>query len=976
MTREKERADMAAEQSSTLVRHIHRLAMARQHDKLSDKELLALFATRHDETAFAMLVRRHGGMVLRVAQRVLQNAHDAEDVCQAAFLLLARKAAAPSWRDSLASWLHGVAYRLALKVREAAWRRQARERRAAVKAAADPLEQITARELLTILDDELARLPEKYRAPLVLHYLEGHTQEAAARRLGWPLSTFKVRLGQARATLRRRLRRRHLLLSAVLSSSLLADPCVHAALPVSKLTETVHAAGLLLTRKAIAGVVAAPVVALVDKGLPAMFMTKLPIALGLALTGLLVGAGLFLQGGTGAQPKAAQDPPVQGPVVGDARSAGAVPAAAAPGTPLGQNTSAVCVIRGRVLDPAGKPVAGAKLYRAYSLNSSIRPLPQAAQRTASGPDGRFEFVLSATELALGRQAPLQIAAAAEGYGPDWFEMTGSNAPRDLTFCLSRDDVPIQGRIVNLEGLPIRGVSVTVLSIAASQNDNLADLVRALTDKRQVDLKKFLRKGLDGLLEAPGIRAHATTDKDGRFHLHGIGRERVAMLLLGGSPVAADLVMVMTRPGQRYFVPDHPGSDMIFSVYGATFQHAAAPARPILGKVQDRNSGKPLPGVRVRFDFEPNDTLTDRNGHYRIDSIPRFAMSKPTDKLLVTATAPADQPYLVAIKELEPQGSAEPITLNFELKKGVWVQGRVTDKETGKPVAAEIEYYAFRDNPNLRDAPDFAGQRRVSTALFRADNEGRFRVPALPGPGLMAAHDPAFHYLSDQSLSAAEAGNVLAPFPFSSYQGNIHGLARINPARGEPVTCNLVLDPGTKLAGKVVGPDKQLLTGVEAFGVRYGWTWNPEPLAGAEFTLEALRQGKKRGLIFIHAHRHLARLHMLQGDEKGPVTVQLQPAGSVSGRLLDDDGQPRPDVALQIYFQRQDEDVLASHRPALVKTGADGRFRLENLVPGLVYQIIEIGKSSGQERGVIATGIKVRSAETKDLHDVRLRPFGS
>jgi hypothetical protein len=422
--------------------------------------------------------------------------------------------------------------------------------------------------------------------------------------------------------------------------------------------------------------VAAPVVALVDKGLPAMFMTKLPIALGLALTGLLVGAGLFLQGGTGAQPKAAQDPPVQGPVVGDARSAGAVPAAAAPGTPLGQNTSAVCVIRGRVLDPAGKPVAGAKLYRAYSLNSSIRPLPQAAQRTASGPDGRFEFVLSATELALGRQAPLQIAAAAEGYGPDWFEMTGSNAPRDLTFCLSRDDVPIQGRIVNLEGLPIRGVSVTVLSIAASQNDNLADLVRALTDKRQVDLKKFLRKGLDGLLEAPGIRAHATTDKDGRFHLHGIGRERVAMLLLGGSPVAADLVMVMTRPGQRYFVPDHPGSDMIFSVYGATFQHAAAPARPILGKVQDRNSGKPLPGVRVRFDFEPNDTLTDRNGHYRIDSIPRFAMSKPTDKLLVTATAPADQPYLVAIKELEPQGSAEPITLNFELKKGVWVQGRV------------------------------------------------------------------------------------------------------------------------------------------------------------------------------------------------------------------------------------------------------------------------------------------------------------
>src|SRR5438128_387118 len=116
-------------------------------------------------------------MVLAVARRVLGNAHDAEDVCQAAFLLLARKAGAQRWQASVASWLYKAAHQLALKLRTAAMRRTRREGNAAPPRSANPLADISAQELLALLDEELLKLPERLRAPLVLCYLQGATRD-------------------------------------------------------------------------------------------------------------------------------------------------------------------------------------------------------------------------------------------------------------------------------------------------------------------------------------------------------------------------------------------------------------------------------------------------------------------------------------------------------------------------------------------------------------------------------------------------------------------------------------------------------------------------------------------------------------------------------------------------------------------------------------------------------------------------------
>ncbi len=174
---------MPAGPPALLLSHLRRLVEAHGLGELSDRELLERFAADHDEAAFAALLRRHGPMVFRTCHRVLHNAHDAEDVFQATFLVFARKATALRWHTSVAGWLHEVAHRLAMKVQTGTARRLARERQSVERQSGDPLADLTGRELVAVIDEELSRLPEKYRTPLVLCLLEGRTRDEAAKLL-------------------------------------------------------------------------------------------------------------------------------------------------------------------------------------------------------------------------------------------------------------------------------------------------------------------------------------------------------------------------------------------------------------------------------------------------------------------------------------------------------------------------------------------------------------------------------------------------------------------------------------------------------------------------------------------------------------------------------------------------------------------------------------------------------------------------
>jgi RNA polymerase sigma factor (sigma-70 family) len=186
--------------------------------------LLERFALARDADAFETLVRRHGPMVLGVCRRVTNDAQEAEDAFQATFMVLVRKAGSLSRPELLGNWLYGVAYRIAQKARARLARRRHHERRVDPMLSADPDADLLWQELRSVLDQELKNLPPKYRAPLVLCYLEGMTNEEAARRLGWPAGSMSYRLARGRQMLRERLRdRRHTISGALLLKLLKAN---------------------------------------------------------------------------------------------------------------------------------------------------------------------------------------------------------------------------------------------------------------------------------------------------------------------------------------------------------------------------------------------------------------------------------------------------------------------------------------------------------------------------------------------------------------------------------------------------------------------------------------------------------------------------------------------------------------------------------------------------------------------------------
>jgi RNA polymerase sigma factor (sigma-70 family) len=294
---------MAHETLTYILRRLHAWTGARD---LSDGELLDRFCRLREDAAFAVLVQRHGPMVLGVCRRVLNHAQQAEDAFQATFLVLVRKAASIRKGASLASWLYGVAQRIAVKARAQAARRRHQERQSVAMPRPEPLDEMTWHEFRAVLDEELARLPEKYRAPVVLCCLEGKTHDQAAQELGWPRTSVSSRLGRARSLLQERLTRRGLSLSAGLLAALLGREAAASNVPALLTIQTVRAASLTAAGQAATGVVSSAALDLAQGVTQSMFLTKAKVVtvLLLALAGL-GGVALFPTPGVEVVPAAA-----------------------------------------------------------------------------------------------------------------------------------------------------------------------------------------------------------------------------------------------------------------------------------------------------------------------------------------------------------------------------------------------------------------------------------------------------------------------------------------------------------------------------------------------------------------------------------------------------------------------------------------------------------------------------------------------
>jgi TIGR03009 family protein len=316
---------MATEQLDSVLHHLRRVLASDGSHSVTDAQLLERFVSQRDESAFELLVWRHERLVFNVCRRVLHDAHDAEDAFQATFLALVRRAGSIGKREAVAAWLYKVAYRVALRIRTTAAQRGQRERLGVdlelLPAKDRGADEAAWQELRPLLDQEVSRLPERYRVPVILCYFEGKTYDEIARQLGCSRGTVSTWLSRARDLLRRRLERRGVVLAGGILATLLAGRTASTGAPPVLVNGTVKAAlPYAAARAAVAGLVSPRVATVTEGVLQAMMWTRLKTVGAFALLILVFGfsgASLLLPGVHEQPALAAEEPPpVPEPSVG------------------------------------------------------------------------------------------------------------------------------------------------------------------------------------------------------------------------------------------------------------------------------------------------------------------------------------------------------------------------------------------------------------------------------------------------------------------------------------------------------------------------------------------------------------------------------------------------------------------------------------------------------------------------------------
>jgi RNA polymerase sigma factor (sigma-70 family) len=980
----------------TVLRHLRRLAEAGAGRDLSDGELLDRFRTGGEEAAFALLVQRHGSMVLGVCHRVLGDEHAAEDAFQATFLVLASKAGCIRRRASVASWLYGVARRIAAKAKVEAARRRRREQRYEEMPHRQPGDEMACREVRQVLDEELGELPDKYRAPLILCHLEGKSQSEAARELGWARATLADRLARGRELLRGRLVRRGLTLSAGFLTSAVVDGTASATVPALLVLNTARAA-LASTGKSAGAFVSMEAAALAEGVIRTMTTSKLKIgailAVGLALT--TAGIAGHRQG---AKP---ETPPPAGTGKALPDSGKRVEAA-----------SEGFIYAGRVLDPDGKPLAGAKLFICGLTPGVI----EFRERATSGPDGTFRFTLRRDEFGKNGVVPpsrspperdVHIGATADGSGAACVWAGKPEEREKLVLWLPAEEI-VKGRIINLEGRPIAGVSVSAY-IRSSRSDK---------DHKPLPYDAPSEPGMfsGNVLPFEEGRNSAVTDQDGRFTLHGLSRGWLYDLSISGPTVVNVKAQLVVRPQKARVVgasgeapPNRPSPRL--PLYGSTFTHVAVPSKPIVGVVREKGSGKPLAGVEVGRPWTRDDdpqawTTTGKDGCYKLTGLPAGIHT-------LRVQPPANSPYLMTeARVTADQPGIEPVTFDIQLERRQVVAGRVIDRATGAPVEAWIEYRPLAKNPNLKADSVLAqpawGRHPPSTGSGR---DGRFMLPVLRGPGVLLVSTegnylPARLQKADQDtwITDKEDPELIDCRPLLAWPGDFHAYRPIDVLERGDVKVEIALTPAKSRPLAIELPDGKprdtTVLGLQPISRDHGAPYFP-----GKSVIGGLTDGESRRL-FVSTYDSEFAAAAVNGNETGPVKVKLKRTGVITGRVVDKDGKPIVGVSFQLFFDdgpgrpgvfihgsyaarawTTSEAKRSFRTHGYYEKGADhvslaeesedqGRFRLTGVLPDVAFDLIArlVAPPNAKGQRFITATVRiarptVKPGQTLDLGDL-------
>jgi hypothetical protein len=717
---------------------------------------------------------------------------------------------------------------------------------------------------------------------------------------------------------------------------------------------------------ATTGTTSATVAVLSQTIIRGMLMTKLKIAsTAVLMAAALVSAGVVAIGaGRPDEPKL----PMRAPATAK------VPTAAKDNPPPKATPGAVVEVRGRVVGPDGKPVPGATLRTAFFDADDHR-----APKASSGPDGRFLMriprSMRSDAMLNGYDSLPWVVASAPGFGAGHTTSVFKAAAKgELTIRLVEQGPPIEGRIVDLEGRPVAGAEVKVKRIYFAGD---GDLTAWLAKAKDVGVQN---PGHDLYVLPPAITT-TTSSPDGRFRFAEIGRERIAELFISGPKIATTQVYAMSRDGADVRAQEQQGmakKSVVFHTH--RFEHAVEPAKPIEGVVRDKDSGQPIAGLTLHaavfeeYSFVPAqgiEATTDAQGRYHIFGLPKV----PAYRLFVEQVE--GKPYPAANFRARADSPAfEPVTFDITLKRGILIRGQVTDKTTGQPVPGYINSFTFRDNPAIKEFPGYALNNLAQSFI---NGDGRYEVVGLPGRNIIGCRSEMRRYRARVGAEALKGYDpkVMAFYdtlPLSCNVNNYHVLAEIdvNP-KAESATLDLQVDPGRTVTVTAVDPEGKPIGGTKAKGVTdlfsNGIEYDQE---SPSFEINALDPSNPRRVIITHAGRKLIGTAYLKGDETGPITIRLQPWGAITGRVVDDDGQPVKGLRMMsaggIFPARPDVQGIL---PGDGVIGSDARFRVDGLVPGLKY-----GATAADQKAIFGGlfhDLTVAPGEVKDLGDLKVVP---
>ncbi|HLN29932.1 MAG TPA: sigma-70 family RNA polymerase sigma factor [Gemmataceae bacterium] len=887
---------MAKGQLDAVFQHLCRSAETRALEALTDQQLLESFLNRRDERAFALVVQRHAALVMSVAQGVLHEVHDAEDVFQATFLVLAKKVGSIRHQPALAGWLYQVAYRLALKARADNIRRRIHERRVATMPLAAPGSTLGQDELRAVLNQELSRLPEKYRTPLVLHYLEGKSKHETAGQLGCTEGTVSGRLARARALLRNRLVRRSLMVSSSGLTAVLTEKTASAVVAPLLVSATVEAALTIARGGTTSIAVSASAASLADGMLKRMLVARIrmvTVALTVGLVVLASGAVTYR-----AVANNREDSPSAPEANTEAENRPNAPSNEAKLAPAHLSAS------GKVIDEKGKPIGGATVYlREFAILRHTAELQRKdytdiLAKTTTDAAGRFLFndvlaepmKISPSNI---YQNPWNLVVMARGYGVSWHSFQ-SRSEQDVTIRL-QPEAYVHGQLLDDKGKPAVGVRVQV-----SQIDSQIDPER----RSRVASRERL------MLYWSRVPLVASTDERGQFAMGGLPRQYHIGLSTGDPRFLSKWLNCATIDNaeiERLNRSESVGPED--KLRPDSFTARLHQSATINGEVLCADTGKPAVGAHIRQGIYG--TFADQQGRYSLKR-------NDTEKHYMYVTPPEGSDYLSATCELTIAPSAPNRQKNYTLERGSVITGQLRENETGEPLRVpfvNIHYYCEGVKQYYGDC------------MTEAD--GSYRMVVGAGKGKLSTIDTIPGFVPCELFDDSVGEGVVLPFEIKA---------------GETLTGrDLCFSRGMSVQGRVLDTKGQPVPGAVFKGI----TKQLSSKADGSFTLTGLLPDQKSHFLVIHAQRGLgAKITIEPAKVAKPMTldVKLQPTQTALVRVLDEQKRPvaNAEVWLDAQIKMRETQNGFSYRSLPVwsplHSDADGRIVLPPLVVDGSYSL--------------------------------------